>query len=107
MTFKIDFEKAYNHVDWIFLDEVMGKKGFGVKWTAWMQNCIRLVLIYIYMYVFIYLFIFSIFIIRRPRCKIFAMHGLRQGDLLLSFIFLLGNVLKAIEAYTLRQDVNF
>ena len=29
MIFKIDFEKAYDHVDWGFLDHVVESKGFG------------------------------------------------------------------------------
>ncbi|GMP34239.1 hypothetical protein CsSME_00007196 [Camellia sinensis var. sinensis] len=29
---KVDFEKAYDHVDWGFSDFVMKKKGFGERW---------------------------------------------------------------------------
>lgn len=29
LVFKIDFEKAYDHVEWAFLDDILGKKGFG------------------------------------------------------------------------------
>ena len=28
---KLDIEKAYDHVDWVFLFSVMGKMGFGEK----------------------------------------------------------------------------
>ena len=28
VVFKIDFEKAYDHVDWGFLDHVLQRKGF-------------------------------------------------------------------------------
>ncbi|XP_028097918.1 uncharacterized protein LOC114297658 [Camellia sinensis] len=31
LVFKADFEKAYNHVDWNFLDFVMDKKGYGER----------------------------------------------------------------------------
>ena len=32
VVFKIDFEKAYDHVKWDFLDHVLEKKGFSSKW---------------------------------------------------------------------------
>ena len=31
MVFKSDFEKAYDHVDWGFLDHVLERKGFSAK----------------------------------------------------------------------------
>ena len=31
VVFKIDFEKAYDHVDWGFLDHVLQRKGFSQK----------------------------------------------------------------------------
>ncbi|RVW36996.1 Transposon TX1 uncharacterized 149 kDa protein [Vitis vinifera] len=35
VVFKIDFEKAYDHVRWDFLDQVLEKKGFSPKWRKW------------------------------------------------------------------------
>lgn len=35
VVLKLDFEKAYDHVDWDFLDKVLMKKGFGYKWRTW------------------------------------------------------------------------
>ena len=32
VVFKIDFEKAYDHVRWDFLDQVLEKKGFSPRW---------------------------------------------------------------------------
>ena len=29
LIFKVDFEKAYDHIDWRFLDFVVHRKGFG------------------------------------------------------------------------------
>ena len=40
VVFKIDFEKAYNHVDWGFLDHVLERKGFSTKWRSWMRGCL-------------------------------------------------------------------
>ena len=31
LIFKVDFEKAYDNVDWSFLDAIMAKMGFGVR----------------------------------------------------------------------------
>ena len=40
VVFKIDFEKAYDHVDWGFLDHVLERKGFSTKWRSWMRGCL-------------------------------------------------------------------
>ncbi|KAI5341888.1 hypothetical protein L3X38_009763 [Prunus dulcis] len=34
LVFKIDFEKANDHVEWRFVDEVMNRKGFGDWWRS-------------------------------------------------------------------------
>ncbi|TQE06757.1 hypothetical protein C1H46_007626 [Malus baccata] len=36
LVLKIDFEKAYDHVEWRFLEEVLQRKGFGNRWRKWM-----------------------------------------------------------------------
>ncbi|RVW77863.1 hypothetical protein CK203_054361 [Vitis vinifera] len=38
VVFKIDFEKAYDHVSLDFLDHVLEKKGFSPKWRKWMRD---------------------------------------------------------------------
>ncbi|RVW70239.1 putative ribonuclease H protein [Vitis vinifera] len=43
VVFKIDFEKAYDHVRWDFLDHVLEKKGFGPRWRTWMKGCLSTV----------------------------------------------------------------
>ncbi|RVW81815.1 Transposon TX1 uncharacterized 149 kDa protein [Vitis vinifera] len=40
VVFKIDFEKAYDHVRWDFLDQVLEKKEFSPKWRKWMSGCL-------------------------------------------------------------------
>ena len=32
---KVDFEKAYDHIRWSFLDKVLEMKGFGKRWRKW------------------------------------------------------------------------
>ena len=34
LVLKVDFEKAYNSVDWGFLEYMMNQLGFGRKWVA-------------------------------------------------------------------------
>ncbi|XP_026458788.1 uncharacterized protein LOC113359352 [Papaver somniferum] len=34
---KIDFEKAFDHVNWDFLDEIFSLMGFGAKWRGWIR----------------------------------------------------------------------
>ncbi|KAL6316269.1 hypothetical protein AAG906_017899 [Vitis piasezkii] len=38
VVFKIDFEKAYDHVSLDFLDHVLEKKGFSPRWRKWMRG---------------------------------------------------------------------
>ena len=40
ILFKIDFEKAYDSIDWTYLDEVMLKMGFPTLWRKWIKECI-------------------------------------------------------------------
>jgi hypothetical protein len=35
---KIDFEKAYDKVNWSFLQQALRMKGFDPKWCLWIQQ---------------------------------------------------------------------
>ncbi|CAL8157492.1 unnamed protein product [Prunus armeniaca] len=72
----INFEKAYDHVEWRFVDEVMIRKGFGDRWRSWIRGCLETAN-------------FSVMINGRPRGKFRASRGLRQGDPLSHFLFTL------------------
>lgn len=38
---EIDFEKAYDKVNWLFLYQMMQIKGFGDKWCDWVMRTVR------------------------------------------------------------------
>ena len=76
VVFKIDFKKAYDFVEWGFLDFVLERKGFGSLWRKWITGCLSTAS-------------FSIFINGRPRGKFRGSRGLRQGDPLSHFLFTL------------------
>ncbi|XP_028084934.1 uncharacterized protein LOC114286053 [Camellia sinensis] len=40
LIFKVDFEKAYDYVDWGFLDFVLEMKGFDFRWRKWIWGCV-------------------------------------------------------------------
>jgi len=37
---KLDFQKAYDTIDWDSLDLVLKEMGFGEKWRSWIQKCV-------------------------------------------------------------------
>ncbi|RVW38032.1 LINE-1 retrotransposable element ORF2 protein [Vitis vinifera] len=73
VVFKIDFEKAYDHVSWDFLDHVLEMKGFGIRWRKWMRGCLSSVS-------------FAVLVNGNAKGWVKASRGLRQGDPL-SFLF--------------------
>ncbi|RVW97209.1 Protein-tyrosine sulfotransferase [Vitis vinifera] len=76
VVFKIDFEKAYDHVDWGFLDHVLQRKGFSQKWRSWMRGCLSSSS-------------FAILVNGNAKGWVKASRGLRQGDPLSHFLFTL------------------
>ncbi|GJY44701.1 RNA-directed DNA polymerase, eukaryota, reverse transcriptase zinc-binding domain protein [Tanacetum coccineum] len=42
LVFKFDFEKAFDSLIWDFMDLVMEKIGFGLKWRSWILGCLCL-----------------------------------------------------------------
>ena len=72
VVFKIDFEKAYDHVNWDFLDHVLEKKGFSPRWRKWMSGCLSTVS-------------YAILVNGNAKGWVKASRGLRQGDPLSPF----------------------
>ena len=75
VVFKIDFEKAYDHVEWGFLDHVLQRKGFSQKWRSWMRGCLSSSS-------------FAILVNGNAKGWVKASRGLRQGDPLSPFFLL-------------------
>jgi hypothetical protein len=76
LILKVDFEKAYDSVDWGFLEYMMRRVGMEEKWVRWMKACIFCGNI-------------SILVNGSPTEEINVQRGLKQGDSLAPFLFLL------------------
>ena len=76
VVFKINFEKAYDHVDWGFLDHVLQRKGFSQKWRSWIRGCLSSSS-------------FAILVNGNEKGWVKASRGLRQGNPLSPFLYTL------------------
>ena len=76
LIFKVDFEKVYDSVDWGFLEYIMCRVGLCAKWVAWMKACV-------------FGGSMSVLVNGSPTKEICINRGLKQGDPLALFLFLL------------------
>jgi len=72
LLFKVDFEKAYDLVDWNYLDDVMCKMSFPSLWQKWMRECVITA---------------TVLVNGSPTDEFSLARGLRQGDPSLRFCF--------------------
>src|SRR4051812_32463501 len=73
---KVDFEKAYDSVSWDYLRFVLKEMGFGDKWLMWLEPSV-------------FESFMSILVNASPTKDFLVHKGLRQGDPLFLFLFVL------------------
>jgi len=74
--FKVDYEKPYDSVKWEFLYYMLRRLGFCARWIRWIKGCLESALV-------------SVLINGSPTREFFPRKGLRQGEPLAPFLFLI------------------
>lgn len=76
LVFKVNFEKAYDYVSWEFLDYMLVRIRFSVLWRKWISECLSSSTV-------------SVLVNESPSEEFRVSKGLRQGDPMAPFLFLI------------------
>ncbi|KAJ9552338.1 LOW QUALITY PROTEIN: hypothetical protein OSB04_016383 [Centaurea solstitialis] len=94
LLFKVDFAKAFETLNWNYLDGVLLQMGFGDKWRSWVKGCICTAKA-------------SVLINGSPSKEFNLNKGVRQGDPLAPFLFILAAEGLTVAMKDARQNNHF
>lgn len=76
LLFKVDFDKAFDSINWGYLDSILTQIGFGNKWHLWIWGCLQPSRT-------------SVIINGTPSDEFGIYKGVREGDTLFQFLFII------------------